>query len=64
VSTEIATPGSAERMPATTGTTRSISSARSTSGTPVMPDWPPTSMIEAPASASSTARATRASVVA
>jgi hypothetical protein len=63
VSTETTSLGVAARIPSTTGTTRAISSATATSGTPVMPDWPPTSMIVAPCSASSSANSTLASAV-
>ena len=50
------TSGAAAWRPATTGTTRAISSSTGTSGTPVMPDWPPTSIDRArPAPTSSRA---------
>ena len=54
--------GGVQRRPRP-GTTRAISSSTGTSGTPVMPDWPPTSIMCAPWATCSSARATRASVV-
>src|SRR5215203_4758020 len=56
-------PGAAARMPATTGTTRAISSSTGTSGTPVRPDWPPTSITVAPSATRAAASATRSSTV-
>ena len=55
--------GVAPMTPVTTGSTRSISSAGSTSGTPVMPDCPPMSMTVAPSPASEVARSTRCATV-